>query len=190
MRSGTVRQLWSPWLHFIISLSLDNKFLHRLLRSHRYVLTSISQFACTNFIYRSVVSRLSVCSNIFRSRFEFALLIVFNEMKFALNALPETLIGMLQSMVSLRRIENYLNGAEVKPVPPLDGQAHPISLQSATVTWPQDRSRGGSTAPSTAASTPRNKFVLLDLNLDFPRGELSLICGKLGSGKTLLLLGE
>ncbi|CAL1699089.1 unnamed protein product [Somion occarium] len=112
---------------------------------------------------------------------------IFNEMKFALNALPETLIGMLQSMVSLRRIEKYLNGAEVKPVPPLDGRPHPISLQSATVTWPQDRTRGASSAPS-AASTPKNKFILIDLTLDFPLGELSLICGKLGSGKTLLLL--
>lgn len=110
-------------------------------------------------------------------------------MKFALNALPETLIGMLQSMVSLRRIEKYLNGAEVKPVPPLDGRPHPISLQSATVTWPQDRTRGASSAPS-AASTPKNKFILIDLTLDFPLGELSLICGKLGSGKTLLLLGK
>jgi hypothetical protein len=26
--------------------------------------------------------------------------------------------------------------------------------------------------------------------LNFPQGELSLICGKLGSGKTLLLLGK
>ena len=30
--------------------------------------------------------------------------------------------------------------------------------------------------------------MLVDLSLDFPQGELSLICGKLGSGKTLLLL--
>ncbi|KAI0717016.1 multidrug resistance-associated ABC transporter [Earliella scabrosa] len=111
---------------------------------------------------------------------------VFNEMKFALNALPETLINMLQSAVSLRRIEQYLQGAEVAPVPPLDGKAHPIALQSATITWPQDRSRG-SAAPS-AASTPRHKFILMDLTLDFPLGELSLICGKLGSGKSLLLL--
>jgi ABC-type lipoprotein export system ATPase subunit len=28
------------------------------------------------------------------------------------------------------------------------------------------------------------------LSLNFPQGELSLICGKLGSGKTLLLLGK
>ena len=107
-------------------------------------------------------------------------------MKFALNALPETLINMLQSAVSLRRIDKYLQGAEVAPVPPLDGQAHPIALQSATVTWPQDRARG-SGAPSNA-STPRHKFLLMDLTLDFPLGELSLVCGRLGSGKSLLLL--
>lgn len=32
--------------------------------------------------------------------------------------------------------------------------------------------------------------MLLDLTLNFPIGELSLVCGKLGSGKTLLLLGK
>jgi energy-coupling factor transporter ATP-binding protein EcfA2 len=31
--------------------------------------------------------------------------------------------------------------------------------------------------------------MLTDLNITFPKGELSLVCGKLGSGKTLLLLG-
>ena len=127
-------------------------------------------------------------------------------MKFALNALPETLINMLQvrylinssfpsyvylfkqSLVSLRRIEKYLLGAEVSTVPPLSQQSQTIALQSATVTWPQDRSLLGSKTPS-ASSTPRHKFVLVDLSLNFPAGELSLICGKLGSGKTLLLLG-
>ncbi|KAI0338006.1 ATP-binding cassette transporter [Trametopsis cervina] len=109
---------------------------------------------------------------------------VFEEMKFALNALPETLINMLQSLVSMRRIEKYLNGAEVADVAPLDGQVQPIRLQSATITWPQDRTRGSSTAPS-AAPTPRHKFVLVDLTLDFPLGELSLICALLGEADLL-----
>ncbi|KAJ7635025.1 multidrug resistance-associated ABC transporter [Roridomyces roridus] len=115
---------------------------------------------------------------------------IFNEMKFALNALPETLINMLQSLVSLRRIEKYLGTAEVSPVPPLDQQSHTIAFQSCTVTWPQDRKAASSTpsAVPSAASTPRHKFILVDMNLKFPQGELSLVCGKLGSGKTLLLL--
>ncbi|PFH48697.1 hypothetical protein AMATHDRAFT_5550 [Amanita thiersii Skay4041] len=116
----------------------------------------------------------------------FTSILVFSEMRFALNALPETFINMLQATVSLRRIEKYLDGAEVAAVSPLEEQTQRIALQSCTVTWPQDRGQG-SAAPSMAA-TPRQKFVLVDLTLEFPSGELSLICGKFGSGKSLLLL--
>lgn len=92
-----------------------------------------------------------------------------------------------QSLVSLRRIEKYLQGAEVTSVPPISDQSQKIAMQSATITWPQDRSHIGSRA-SSVASTPRHKFVLADLTIRFPEGKLSLICGRLGSGKTLLLL--
>ncbi|TDL25136.1 multidrug resistance-associated ABC transporter [Rickenella mellea] len=118
----------------------------------------------------------------------FTSIAVFSEMKFALNALPETFINMLQSLVSLRRIEKYLGGVEIAPVAPLDGQDHPIIFQSATITWPQDRNGGSNSATPSAASTPRRRFILVDLTLEFPLGELTLVCGKLGSGKTLLLL--
>ncbi len=53
-------------------------------------------------------------------------------------------------------------------------------------------SNGGSVGPSAAptpAHTPKAAFVLSDLNLHFPKDRLSLICGKLGSGKSLLLQG-
>lgn len=90
-------------------------------------------------------------------------------------------------MVSMRRIEKYLDGSEVDPVPPLDKQSRIIAFQSCTVTWPQARSIASN--PSSVASTPHYKFSLVDLTLHFPTGELSLVCGKLGSGKTLLLLG-
>ncbi|KAF9531155.1 multidrug resistance-associated ABC transporter [Crepidotus variabilis] len=116
----------------------------------------------------------------------FTSIMIFTEMKFALSGLPETFINMLQTFVSLRRIEKYLNGAEVAPVPPLSEQSRTVAFQSCTATWPQDRL--SSSRASSAASTPRKKFVLMDLSLNFPQGELSLICGKLGSGKTLLLL--
>jgi excinuclease UvrABC ATPase subunit len=81
----------------------------------------------------------------------------------------------------------HCTGKEVSLVDPIEQQDQRIALQSCTLTWPQDRSIGS--AASSVASTPRRKFVLLDLTLDFPIGELTLVCGKLGSGKTLLLLG-
>lgn len=51
-----------------------------------------------------------------------------------------------------------------------------IAFNNATITWPQDRG-SGSTTPS-APSTPKHKFVLIDLTLKFPEGTLSLICGR------------
>ncbi|KAG0704981.1 multidrug resistance-associated ABC transporter [Suillus ampliporus] len=115
----------------------------------------------------------------------FTSMLVFNEMRFAMNALPETFINLLQVHVSLKRIGKYLQLTEVAPVPPLSAAPaiNTIAIQSANITWPHDRSAG-----SSAASTPRHKFMLVDLALKFPEGQLSLVCGKLGSGKTLLLL--
>lgn len=54
-----------------------------------------------------------------------------------------------------------------------------IKLVSATISWPQNRFGGPSSAPS-VASTPRARFTITDLSLEFPEGELSLVCGKLG----------
>ena len=95
----------------------------------------------------------------------------------------------LQSIISLRRIEKYLLAAEVSPVPPAEEQDSRIAFQDATLTWPRERMRPASNS-SSVASTPRTKFVLLNISITFPQGELSLVCGKLGSGKTLLLLCE
>ncbi len=110
---------------------------------------------------------------------------------FQRSILPSLLIP-LQSFVSLRRIEKYLQSAEVAAVSPLGENPPPIAFHGATVTWPQDRARSGTasaSAVSSVSATPKTKFMLTDLNIVFPKGELSLVCGKLGSGKTLLLLG-
>ncbi|KAG9126425.1 hypothetical protein FRC07_003485 [Ceratobasidium sp. 392] len=103
--------------------------------------------------------------------------------------LPETFINILQSLVSLRRIEKYMSAAEIADIRSFkDSELNStIKLVSATVSWPQNRFGGPSSAPS-VAPTPRARFIISDLSLEFPDGELSLICGKLGSGKTLLLL--
>ncbi|KZP24928.1 hypothetical protein FIBSPDRAFT_950641 [Athelia psychrophila] len=58
---------------------------------------------------------------------------IFSELKYALNALPETFINIQQSLVSLRRIETYLGSAEIASVPKepvLD-----VAMQVATVPW-------------------------------------------------------
>ncbi|OXG63652.1 ATP-binding cassette transporter [Cryptococcus neoformans CHC193] len=116
---------------------------------------------------------------------------VFAELRYALNAIPETFIQALQGFVSCRRIEKYLCLDEVAAIEENDGEGD-IVLSSATFTWPRDETAFANELVIDAvsnAATPKTAFTLADLNLRFPKGKLSLICGRLGSGKSLLLAG-
>lgn len=109
---------------------------------------------------------------------------VFAELRYALNALPETFIQALQGFVSCRRIEKYMALAEVAKVDEFEAGGD-IVLSSATFTWPRDDSATAEDAANgktkSTAATPKNAFTLADLSLRFPNGQLSLICGRLGA---------
>ncbi|KAK4700303.1 hypothetical protein P7C70_g5949, partial [Phenoliferia sp. Uapishka_3] len=125
----------------------------------------------------------------------FASLAVWNELRFALNGIPDILVQAIQCLVSLRRIEKYLDTAEVSLTPSEAENAEEepdkdpvIAFQNATVTWPSTAEKEEPEERQLGAATPSNAFELQDLTVRFPIGEMSLVCGSLGSGKTLLLL--
>ncbi|KAF9460036.1 multidrug resistance-associated ABC transporter [Collybia nuda] len=130
-------------------------------------------FALVSFWHFTVIRHEQLVPSI-----AFTAIVVFTEIQYAINQLPELLTSGLQSFVSLGRIEQYLGCAEVAPRP-VDRSSNIIALRSAFVTWPQEQHNAIDSPP---------RFVLENITLDFPLGELSLICGKFGSGKTLLLL--
>ncbi|KAF8761854.1 Multidrug resistance-associated ABC transporter [Rhizoctonia solani] len=145
------------------------------------ILNYVRPLACVSFFHFAVIRKEVLTPSI-----AFTSLTVFNEMRFALNTLPETFINILQSLVSLRRIEKYLSATEIADVRSIQDTEleDSVKLVSATISWPQTRFGGASSAPS-VAPTPKARFTISDISLEFPDGELSLICG---SGKTLLLL--
>lgn len=99
-----------------------------------------------------------------------------------INISPETFIQALQGFVSCRRIEKYLCLDEVAAIEENDGEGD-IVLSSATFTWPRDETafENGLVIDAVSnAATPKTAFTLADLNLRFPKGKLSLICGRLG----------
>lgn len=111
--------------------------------------------------------------------------------------LESTRIQVLTHMpgfVSCRRIEKYLRQEEVSGEEQSDGEGD-IVLSGATYTWPRDADipgptgKDGASLASSVAPTPKATFSLAGLNIRFPHGKLSLICGRLGSGKSLLLAG-
>ncbi|RBQ89932.1 hypothetical protein VDGD_01026 [Verticillium dahliae] len=104
---------------------------------------------------------------------------VFKSLELALSLIPELTTDLVDAKVSIFRIEAYLNGPEITQT---ITEGHDIAFENADIAWPVDEE-----------TNDADRFILRDVNLSFPAGELSVISGKTGSGKSLLLaaiLGE
>lgn len=112
----------------------------------------------------------------------FTAMSVFGALEMSLAILPEIIADGLEAKVSADRIDLYMSAEEkiVNTVP-----SDTISFESASVAWPADQSQ--------APNNDEDRFTLQDLDIQFPAKGLSVISGRTGSGKSLLLssiLGE
>lgn len=103
---------------------------------------------------------------------------VFRALETTLSIIPELTTDLLEARVSATRIENFLNSSEIyKEVKVADE----VVFTNATIAWPTD------------GENDTDRFILRSINATFPGGELSIILGKTGTGKSLMLaamLGE
>ncbi|KAJ3489903.1 hypothetical protein NLG97_g5894 [Lecanicillium saksenae] len=98
---------------------------------------------------------------------------IFKSLEMSLSVLPEFIGYGLDTLISVRRLGKYLEGPEMTNI---ISPGHDAALDNASIAWPVDD------------EVPEDdRFVLRDLNLSFPQGELSVISGKTGTGKSLLL---
>jgi len=116
---------------------------------------------------------------------------VLTELRFALTQLPDTVSSGIQSWTSLKRIATYLDSPEVDVPDSIDLSSEvarqadtEIRLQNATIGWPIVMA-----SPTSQAASVAPVFRLRDVTCTFAPKQLNLICGKLGSGKSLLLAG-
>lgn len=104
----------------------------------------------------------------------FTTLSVFEAIEMTLSVIPELTTDFLDAKVSTERIEKYLNSAELEQkITP----GSSIIFKNATVAWPSDEEDEEEDA----------RFELHGLNISFPKKELSVISGRTGSGKSLML---
>ncbi|KAK5076963.1 hypothetical protein LTR64_005558 [Lithohypha guttulata] len=103
----------------------------------------------------------------------FTTLSIFEAIEMTLAVVPELVTEMIDAIVSARRIQSFMDSAELK-VSTTAGDS--ISFQDATISWPSDEQEAED-----------RTFSLHDLNLSFHMGELNVISGRTGSGKSLLL---
>ncbi|KAL4812717.1 P-loop containing nucleoside triphosphate hydrolase protein [Aspergillus spinulosporus] len=106
----------------------------------------------------------------------FTALSLFETLQNTICMLPEVITQFLDARVSLVRVTKFL-GLEEHVDGRSPGSGNGISLHNATIAW-----------PSSGVQTENQvQFQLKDLNLDFPLHKLSIISGRSGSGKSLLL---
>ncbi|KAF2102990.1 ATP-dependent bile acid permease [Rhizodiscina lignyota] len=108
----------------------------------------------------------------------FTTIAVLAEIEGTLAYIPELTTNALDAWVSIKRIRDYLNTPEKEDVLTPGDDIH---FDNATLAWPSDDEVGA------------DAFKLNGVNIQFPTGELSVISGRTGSGKSLLLasiLGE
>ncbi|EFA77181.1 hypothetical protein PPL_12389 [Heterostelium album PN500] len=144
-----------------------------------------------------------------------AALSIFFNLRYPLSMLPHLFSNMSMTMVSIKRLETFLMNEELeKPKTNLSGStvygdSDPdfesknlaVSIQEATFQWScvkvedeenekQEKSsfkNSEEDTESTQESTEEDLFVLKDINLDVSIGELAVVIGPVGSGKSSLL---
>jgi ABC-type multidrug transport system fused ATPase/permease subunit len=104
---------------------------------------------------------------------------VFKSLEMTLSVIPELTTDLLDAWISIKRIEQYLNSHDVEKI---SKDSDEVSFDNASIAWPSDEE-----------IDEAERFVLRNVNVTFPKGELSVISGKTGTGKSLMLaaiLGE
>ncbi|KAK3310355.1 uncharacterized protein B0T15DRAFT_518279 [Chaetomium strumarium] len=116
---------------------------------------------------------------------------LFDQLDEAVALLPLLQMYLLEAWTSAVRLEKYFNQSDKEPVSE-PGDA--IAFDHATVAWPRIEDSEVPPEGAGAAEERRESHSMLrDATLNFPMGKLSVITGKTGAGKSLLLaalLGE
>ncbi|OCF35103.1 ABC transporter ABCC.6 [Kwoniella heveanensis BCC8398] len=175
-----------------------------------YVLSHLSGFlysvAPTVIVIVSFAHYTLVAKKELTATIAFTSIAVFDELRPALLNLPSCIAEMLQDVLGIKRIATFLGTSDVEYLsdPCTDessGSSDPGPLYvKGTIAW--DVQPSESTHPSAPNSgnnetTPLMNgnntsmeagFRLCDLDVEFPREKFTLVAGKFGSGKSLLLL--
>ncbi|CAM1504527.1 Fc.00g021180.m01.CDS01 [Cosmosporella sp. VM-42] len=104
---------------------------------------------------------------------------IFKGLEMTLTILPEIIAMGVDTLVSVKRIDTYLKSPEMEKIL---SEGPVVSFDDASISWPVDEK-----------TADEDRFILRNLNFSFPTGELSVISGKTGTGKSLLIsaiLGE
>ncbi|KAJ5152555.1 uncharacterized protein N7482_009033 [Penicillium canariense] len=152
-----------------------------------------------------IVAAAAICSyaytqNEVSSSIIFTMIGLLPQIQGTLGTVPMVLQDYYSARSNARRIEMYLKAPETERI--LDvSPTGCVSFRDAHIAWPSDQTQEKQGKQGNEEKQEKDKkkaslperFELQGLNVEFPRGELSVIRGETGSGKSLVLaaiLGE
>ncbi|XP_065203949.1 multidrug resistance-associated protein 1-like [Planococcus citri] len=171
---------WEPSFEKQV-LSIRNNEV-KILKKQAY-LTGISTFtwAATSFLVYVVTFAVYVLSdekNVLDAKIVFVSLAIFNILKVPFFSISAMISNLVQSSVSIKRINKFLNCEDLNPDDiSHDDKSEALVIEHGTFSW-----EGNETLP-----------VLRNINMKVDQGTLVAVVGPVGSGKSSLLsafLGE
>jgi ABC-type multidrug transport system fused ATPase/permease subunit len=165
----------------------NNAILSTLLWSLTPILVSLTSFAT----FVSLGNTLDVAT-------AFTALILFGMIRLPLNTIPSFTTRVLQTGVSVERIEAFLGEDEVDedvsalkvtPTHPGDpANEDELGFEDASFRWNTIDPRQFSISTQAYNEQSVSRFELKNLNVKFPKGALTVVTGPTASGKTALLV--
>lgn len=143
-----------------------------------------------------IVAAAAVCSyayteSIVSSSIIFTVIELLPHLQGTLGLLSVVFQDYFGARVNAQRMEVYLREPELKKT--LDpSPTGSVVFRDACIAWPSEKQQKQQKNQEKFVNSP-DHFVLRDVDIEFPTGELSIIHGETGSGKSLLLsaiLGE
>lgn len=113
------------------------------------------------------------------------------ELRFVLVAIPDDISQISQEYLGVKRLSSFLATPDLDHI--LTAGIQPRATQPAihikgSISWKKERQSQEHIITEHVTTTNDAPFSLVDLDLSFSRGSTTLITGKFGCGKTLLLL--
>uniref|UniRef100_A0A7E4VBL5 Multidrug resistance-associated protein 1 n=1 Tax=Panagrellus redivivus TaxID=6233 RepID=A0A7E4VBL5_PANRE len=169
---------WEPPMEEVIT-KLRDKELNLIkkgafLRTFSDMLNCASPFLVALFTFTTFI--LIDPKNVLTPETAFVSLTLFNQLRTPMSTVAELISQTVQVFVSNRRLQNFFVSDElddyVENVPTDECDDDMVEVQDASMTWERD-----SASPS-----------LQNININVQKGQLIAIVGKVGSGKTSLLM--
>ncbi|KAJ3406625.1 hypothetical protein HDU80_010830 [Chytriomyces hyalinus] len=130
----------------------------------------------------------------------FTCIALFGQLRYPLAAMPDMISNLFKLKVAFARIENFLDQPELDLYEQSDASmtaststTEEIGFRSSSFNWHASNTSIGVVANMSKEESSTSSFTLQNLDVTFPIGELTVICGATGSGKSSLLqalLGE